>query len=66
MNEKMHEQAVKELQNKLDEAEQIALKESMKDQQKLKSLKLRPDVVNLKPYFKNYKIRRYSYWRLNF
>merc|ERR1711953_602725 len=34
---KMQEQAVKELQNKLDEAEQIALKGSMKDQQKLET-----------------------------
>merc|ERR1712227_909270 len=34
---KMQEQAVKGLQNKLDEAEQIALKGSMKDQQKLET-----------------------------
>merc|ERR1712193_547390 len=34
---KMQEQAARELQNKLDEAEQIALKGSMKDQQKLET-----------------------------
>jgi len=34
---KMQDAAVKELQNKLDEAEQIALKGSMKDQQKLEA-----------------------------